>query len=77
MGKGKGVIKHERPRHGWRNNVNVNHRKYVARMRTASSGIGGKSVAAPVSTLLNITVQLKAGYALTDTTTYRLSFAIL
>ena len=75
MGKGKAVIKYERPRHRWRNNVNMNRREYVARMRTDSSGIGRKSVAATVSTLLNIAVQLKAGYVLTDRTTVRLSFA--
>lgn len=69
------MIKHERPRHRWRNNVNMNRREYVARMRTDSSGIGQKSVAAPVNTVLNITVQLKAGYVLTDKTTVSLSFA--
>jgi hypothetical protein len=49
LGKGKEVIKHERPRHRWRNNVNMNRRKYVAKMRTDSSGIGQKSVVAPVN----------------------------
>lgn len=47
--KDTGVIKHERPRYRWKNNVIMNSREYVTGMRTDSSGIGHKSVAAPVS----------------------------